>query len=53
MNELEQLRDQLIGMRAQINSALKSIERLMQAIAEPEPETPQRPRYLGDSEPAE
>lgn len=52
MNELELIRDQLIGVRAQVECALRNVNELLERMAEPEPPTKPRGRYLGDDEPA-
>ena len=46
MNELEELRAQLLGIRAQADAALRAVNALIEATQEPEPETP-KPRTFG------
>jgi hypothetical protein len=51
MNELEQIRDALIGIRAQVAAALAAVERVIQAVnaEEEEPEVEGPPRTFGSS----
>jgi ABC-type transporter Mla subunit MlaD len=48
MNELEQMRDILQGLRGQINAALQMLERVIAAVnAEEEPEEVGPPKTFG------
>jgi hypothetical protein len=49
MSELELIRDNLIGIRAQVNAALAQLERVMAALAaqDEEPEEDAVPRTFG------
>lgn len=51
MNELELLRAQLLGIRAQADAALRDLTQFIERVAK-EQEKP-RPRYLGDPDPKE
>lgn len=51
MNELERIRAELQGIRALADAAISRIDALMERTNEPEPETPQRPRFMGDDDP--
>lgn len=51
MNELELIRDQLIGLRAQAHAVLRNVEDLIAGMKASEEEPKKRPRFLGDAEP--